>query len=283
MAAQQAACPDASRSSSAADVDAFNGLLQTWWSEGHQSCSEMKGAKHEDDCDIMNETRLAYEKVSSTCPNYPSELKRLMVGALASFRFRLVDITIREHVHLLYIIEGKERLRAHQGMCYVYKDGAFTPFTGVPTQSMLGRVKRFFLELEGMFRAMSPSIERTPDALINAITDLVNACGGTDACRSRWQDVAIAHSGAPQRRQRQDQQQAQDGDAGADADDRDERHPWTKTVAWALSRSSASLQREILNRNVIPYYVEWCETEMKAQKGVVRSLARSEVNWPTRM
>jgi len=44
--------------------------------------------------------------------------------------------------------------------------------------------------------------------------------------------------------------------------------PWSQAVAYALSRCASTLQRELLSKNLIPYFVEWCETPQKAMPGL---------------
>jgi hypothetical protein len=44
---------------------------------------------------------------------------------------RLVDMFMREFVHLLWIIEGPKFMRAHAGNIFFYHpDGAFVPYRG---------------------------------------------------------------------------------------------------------------------------------------------------------
>jgi hypothetical protein len=55
---------------------------------------------------------------------------------------RLIDMFVREHVHLLWVIEGEDRLRVHNGTCYFYNEqGAFTAYKGIPPESTFSRVK----------------------------------------------------------------------------------------------------------------------------------------------
>jgi hypothetical protein len=73
---------------------------------------------------------------------WPKPLIRLAVGALTVYRMRLIDMFVREHVHLLWIIEGEDHLRIHNGVCYFYNEqGAFTAYKGIPPESTFGRVK----------------------------------------------------------------------------------------------------------------------------------------------
>jgi hypothetical protein len=67
---------------------------------------------------------------------------RLAVGALTVYRMRLIDMFVREHVHLLWVIEGQDHLRVHNGVCYFYNEqGAFMAYKGIPPESTFGRVK----------------------------------------------------------------------------------------------------------------------------------------------
>ena len=222
-------------------------------------------------CDIIAQTNKAAELVDRHCPpDWPADLKQIAVGALSVYRYRLIDITMREHAHLLYIVEGHQRLRAHRGTCFVYKDGAFTPFTGVAPQGLLGRVKEFILRLEGLFRSIDVETDRNDEALLIAVNKAVLAYGGRALCLARWESVSISHSGPPRMR-RSASVAGLDGEQGAHRGEgdakADESLPWPRVVAYALSRVSASLQKEILSRNLIPYFTEWCETPSPARPG----------------
>ena len=75
---------------------------------------------------------------------------RLGTAALAAYRMQLVDMFIREHLLLEWVMEGERFLRVHRGIAYFYHDdGAFLPFKGVPPEATFGRVKKFLLQLEG--------------------------------------------------------------------------------------------------------------------------------------
>ena len=57
-------------------------------------------------------------------PNLDDDMLRLAVGALSVYRLRLWDMHIREHVLLLWIVEGGEHMRCHGGNLYFYQHGA---------------------------------------------------------------------------------------------------------------------------------------------------------------
>ena len=101
-------------------------------------------------------------------PTWPKHLIRLAVGALTVYRMRLIDMFVREHVHLLWIIEGEDHLRVHNGICYFYNEqGALLPTRAsllnqhlagsrTPVRS-LGATDRNGLNVGSMFVAVSAS------------------------------------------------------------------------------------------------------------------------------
>ena len=72
--------------------------------------------------------------VDGKYPSWPAHLKQLAVCLLAICRHRKVDFSIREEVMLLHIAETSDRMRAQQGQCWVYKDGAMVLFPGIVSQ-----------------------------------------------------------------------------------------------------------------------------------------------------
>ena len=67
---------------------------------------------------------------------------------------RALDLGTKEHVELLWIMEGQTYLRCHRGSAFMYHDGAFQIYRGMISESTLTRVKDMLWELEGLFRLM---------------------------------------------------------------------------------------------------------------------------------
>jgi len=145
---------------------------------GRSAADAMDSEVTSDGLEIIQNTSDVRKYVKERRGQWPHELQRIAVGALTVYNYRLIDLTMREHVHLLYIIEGEQYLRAHAGQCYMYRNGAFTQFNGVPSQTMLARIKKFFLELEGLFRCIHKDTERTDDELLAAIDKAIDLYGG---------------------------------------------------------------------------------------------------------
>ena len=59
------------------------------------------------------------------------EVRHVAVGALGLYRLRLVDLTIREHVLIFHIVEGREYVRANAGVLHFYSNGSFVPYEGL--------------------------------------------------------------------------------------------------------------------------------------------------------
>jgi hypothetical protein len=65
---------------------------------------------------IVRETEKVTERLQRDHPGWPDHQIRLVCAALATYRLRLVDMFYREHVLLLWIIEGRRYLRVHAGI-----------------------------------------------------------------------------------------------------------------------------------------------------------------------
>ncbi len=141
----------------------------------------------------MNTIERLKARVDAQCPDLSSQIRHLVVGALAVFRLRLVDISIREEVLLLHLIEGESYLRAHYGVCYFYSQmGSWDMYPGVVSQNTLGRIRAYLLKLEGMFRLLDPTTERSEDKLVESCRKaLGDGKLTTDESLSRFEEVAI--------------------------------------------------------------------------------------------
>lgn len=200
-------------------------------------------------------------------PQWSNFVLRQAVAAVAIYRLRLVDMSIREHVLLLWIIEGGRSLRAHKGTLYCYHDvGAWLPWKGFPQEESLSRVKQFLLVLEGIFRLANPLLKREDAALCAAIESLWDTCGRDEReFIFKCSDASI-FSKKPKDFAKGKGKQP-NADPVADAEDVG-LGSWTLHTAETLSKTAASLIGEYLSGKVMNYLVEWCETPMKRNAGV---------------
>ena len=59
-------------------------------------------------------------------PESSYHFQRVVAVCLVAALLRLPDYTMREHVLIVWILEGGHRIRSHDGFCYIYHDdGAF--------------------------------------------------------------------------------------------------------------------------------------------------------------
>ena len=122
------------------------------------------------------------------------------MAAVCVYRLRMVDMSIREHVLLMWIIEGERHLRAHEGTLYQYIEvGAWQPWRGFPSEERLARVKQFFLFLEGVFRRISPDTKREDRSLRKAIDTIYRDAGSLQELEFQCVDASIFNIGQAQK------------------------------------------------------------------------------------
>ena len=91
-------------------------------------------------------------------------MQKLGAAALALFDRRFTDLSMRDYVFLLY--EGGDQMRAHNGVIFVYRYGAWIAFSGLTDDATLSRTSDFMIHLEGLFRAMPRGVPRERRILI---------------------------------------------------------------------------------------------------------------------
>ena len=156
-------------------------------------------------------------------------------------------------------------MRAHNGHCYLYCDGAFQPYKGIPPEATFGRVKEFLLRLEGLFRPLPGDVKREDDKLLDAISDVMQSHHSYAEFLSRCEDAAIFCLG--------DKKGKGFGKGRGPMDDDIVDEPSNSLVHWniitahALSRVGLQLQRELLDEKLFSYILEWCETPSARRPG----------------
>ena len=119
--------------------------------------------------------------LSPQSSSWPDSLQHVVQGAICVHRLRLLDISRREDVFFLELIEGGSRhVRAHNGQCFFLSEhGYWAVYNGVIPQGVLARRKKFLLFLEGLYRLLPVSTLRVPDAIINAVAALLDCRNGS--------------------------------------------------------------------------------------------------------
>jgi hypothetical protein len=73
-----------------------------------------KGVAHS----VLGDTERVREVVQRQYPTWTPDLVHLAMAALHMYNKRWNDLTDRDHVHLLWVMCGNTRLRAHRGLLY---------------------------------------------------------------------------------------------------------------------------------------------------------------------
>ena len=246
----------------------FDELFDVLTESARESVAMMPDPVPDADSDsTVQRTKKIMSMVEAAHPEWPMYMRRLACAALSVYRLRLIDMFIREHVLLLWIIEGDVYLRVHNGTAYFYDDrGAFQAYKGIPPESTFGRVKKTLLALEGLFRVLPPNVDRNDAALMGAIAECVNMNPTLADFWNACADAAIFCKG--------DKPRAARAAAHMDVDDAipavgaaEAPAKWPVYTAQAISRAGFALQKELLQPATVTYISEWCEFRMSAQLG----------------
>ncbi|CAJ1459066.1 unnamed protein product, partial [Effrenium voratum] len=197
----------------------------------------------------------------------PDTIVRLCVAALAVFRVRIVDVFMREHAFLLWIMQGNKQLRFHAGDCYLlHHSGAWQQYKGVPPDC--GLVQEFLMQLEGIFRRMPRTVARSPEDITKTIFEMWNSDNSED--KDFLERCVDACLGADVSRRR--------GHAGQDEEEENGNasKAWPLDVAKVLVQIKRDLSRELQHEKLFNYMIEWCDTS-KEPDGPAVQVTRAEL------
>lgn len=206
---------------------------------------------------ILHVVQQRQQGIKALYPRFSKHMVRLCTAAVSIFCMRISDMSIREHALMLWIVEGGDFLRFHEGDCYMlHPSGAFQRYKGVPADS--SRLCHFFLELEGVFRRLPQDTLREEQSLLQAISQQWQAAGEDDLrFGERCVRAAVSNVGEPLLKQRG----GEDG-LGVEADVQN----WRFHVARVVLQLKVRLARELTEEKLLHYMVEWCETPKKAAR-----------------
>ena len=183
--------------------------------------------------DIVGSTNRLRAEIASAWGNVsPGALKVAVVLTLVH-RCRLLDICMKEYVHILYSVEGRDYMRAHNGTLFLYDNGAYSPFVGIFGVSTLGRVRRVMQRVEGLLRLLDRGVHRARQSVLHAALFLLHASPNDEAWLRKIEDAVL------------------------DAVPGDNDHPcWTKTLANAVAKAGSTLQVLLAGRRLVSYLIE---------------------------
>ena len=201
-------------------------------------------------------------------PRMEESLVRVVTGAITVYRLRLTDLHLRELVVLLWIIEGEQFMRCHDGNLYFFHLGAFALHKGVPPQGTLARCKRFFVQLEGLFRQMGGAKLTTDEDVLNVVQDLLEAVNNSARqLLNECEDAAFGHiprgAGASRGRARENAEPGEQEPVAVAAS-----AGRCQGLADALTKAGYSMQNELLRDKFFSLVVEWCDTPQMRSAGI---------------
>ena len=186
---------------------------------------------------ILHDIQEVQELVAahSDSSSWPEPLQHVVQGAISVHRLRLLDISRREEVLFLELIEGSSRhVRAHNGQCFFLSEhGHWAVYNGVIPQGVLARCKKFLLFLEGLYRLLPTGTLRTPDSIIRAVSVLLQGRNdNADFLLQECERAAICGNphAAKRRKTRADVENENRDDS------EDENKPWTQVMASTVGK-----------------------------------------------
>ena len=192
--------------------------------------------------DIVDANRQLYRTAAEYLAD--ERAQQVAVVLLIMYRLRLVDMSMKEYVHVIHAIEGDRFLRAHNGTLYLYADGAWRAFCGIFPVSVLTRVRRVLLLVEGFLRTLPANTPRTDVGVLKALREATAGARGVQG----WMEAAelsVLRGG-----------EAGDGDSAG----------WGPWLAQTVSKVRATATSLLCAKKVVPFLVEWCDTPIcKAQ------------------
>eukprot|EP00439_Symbiodinium_sp_Y106_P079671 s636_g18.t1 len=246
----------------------FGGLLEV----AERGLADVPQLAYEDEPSIPQKVSRVRANVARKFPRLDEALIRLVTGAVTVYRLWLTDLNLRELVMLLWIIEGERHMRCHEGNLYFFNLGAFALHKGAPPQGTLARCKRFFMQLEGLFRLLGAAQLKTNDDVLDQVEQLLDDNNNSAqqllfAC----EDAASGHIPAAGTARRA---RGSRNEPNADADDEVAAAPAAggegrcKGLADALTKAGFTMQNELLRDRIFNLVVEWCDSPQLRKPGI---------------
>ena len=204
-------------------------------------------------------------------PGCSYHFARMAAVCLVAAHLRLPDYTVREHVLIVWILEGGHRIRSHDGFCYLYHDdGAFQEYRhGVTPEATIGHLKDQLRTVEGVFRRFPRSLERDDDALLKEIAKVLETAGSEEAFTKSCHRECLEAGAAYGIRRRGSEVEAVIPDEGMDQPKKDDN--WCRATAGIVLRISQTLMREITRDEFLLYVIHWCDRPWQSRMGVAYS------------
>ena len=248
---------------------------------------------------MLMSTRRVETDVKKLHPEWPEPIQKLATAALVIFRLRLSDISVREHVQLIWIILGGRYLRSHDGSLYFYDDDirCWQVYGGMLPERIHEECRRFMQILEGLYRSFDGVVPRTAQGIVDAISVSYSKHDDAKSAMDLWLDNAIfclgdsklrvklaSGTGVQKKKDAEDQNESEvetgetmlpdqaPAPADAQAGDLDLPAPpnlWYILMGQACKRVGPAMEKELSEAKVFKYINEWCGTHDQRIRGVV--------------
>ncbi|CAK0885110.1 unnamed protein product, partial [Prorocentrum cordatum] len=262
--------------------------FKSMWSDVTEKSSKLANSSAADPPQfhgVVAATERLADIVNKNHEEWNDDVKRLGMAALMLYRSRQSDVSLLQHGQLLWVLLGGRELRAHSDRAYFYDHslGHFEGFDGLMPPTVLAAAGNAMLTLEGLFRSFKAPVARKDADVLNAIDSSIKEALAQnnndlpsamltfhDNCMfNKGNNLSKAGSAAPGR-------QSEPGGDGEDAegalaapapDTSNSADSWFVLTAQTISKVSTKLQYDLLGNKLVPYFIEWCSTDMQRVPG----------------
>jgi hypothetical protein len=239
---------------------------------------------------IIPEVNVLYKLVEQEKYKTWNDYQRAQaVACLSLCRLRLSDISMREHVLILWITLGNRFMRVQSddtSYFYNVRVGHWERYGGLLPCYIYAEVKDFLLQVEGIFRCFKGNVARDQTGVLDAIHTVF---GKTEFAQQAtiFRNASIDNSGNGKLKRTESPRNvapasvagpmpyAMPEEAGIENMPPEEHtsgdaqiNHWYILTAVSISKVSATIQRELLAKNLIAHFSEWCATPDQRKSGV---------------
>jgi len=199
------------------------------------------------------------------------ELVRLGLLAEALHNIRLQDMYVNSYVSLLYNVAGDCLLRSESGCCRQYNIclGSWDSYQGLIAEPILAKIASTFMWVEGFFRELPPGAERGVDTLH---AELEKRFKGVHDLEAFHQKVKSYEKACLDNKGNALVKGGGKGGKGKDEENVEEamatNDTWHIVVAQLCGKAGQGLLRRLMQQELMTYFLEYCGTTTKRQKGV---------------
>lgn len=232
-----------------ADASDLEDLLAGYTADAVAAEGDIPTTRLEDEGAILENCRTKMDQIDAYTA-WPSDFKRVVLCAMLLYKRRLRDTGLHEHVETLHALCWGKHIKAHNGVAFIHKDGAWRKYSGVVSEGLLYNLRSQLQALQGIFACLSEkgSTASTDAALLGDLSTIYN-------------EIEQAHPGHVLQHLHT---KAPHSVAAYPDDEADH----LKRLGGHIGKMAVSLQKEVLHKTLYEYYGAWCSTPMNVTPGV---------------